>query len=85
MNMLDYTTEGMLFMECKDKKWRPVAFFSKSLNETERNYEIYDKEILVVIRGLENWKHLSEDAKDKFKVWIDHKNLEYFRKIQKLN
>jgi len=31
-----------------------VAFLSKSLNETEKNYEIHDKEILVVIRGLEN-------------------------------
>ena len=41
-------------MECKDGKWRPVAFLSKSLNEMERNYKINDKEILAVIRGLEN-------------------------------
>ena len=27
---------------------------SKSLNETKRNYEIHDKEILAIIRGLEN-------------------------------
>jgi len=33
-------------------------FLSKSLNNTERNYEIHDKEMLVVIRGLENWRHL---------------------------
>jgi len=31
-----------------------VAFLSKSLNEIEKNYEIHDKEILVVIRELEN-------------------------------
>jgi len=55
-------------MECKDGRWRPVEFLSKSLNETERNYEIYNKEILVVIRGLENWKHLLESTKFKFKV-----------------
>jgi len=47
----------------------------------ERNYEIYDKKILAVIRGLENWGHLLENAKFQFKVWIDHKNLEYFIKI----
>jgi len=41
-------------MECKDGKWRLVAFLSKSLNETERNYEIHNKEMLVVIKGLEN-------------------------------
>jgi len=33
----DYTTGGMLLMECKNGKWRPVVFLSKSLNETERN------------------------------------------------
>jgi len=55
-------------MKCKDRKWRPVAYLTKSLNEIERNYEIYNKEILVVIRGLENWRYLLEDIKYKFKV-----------------
>ena len=54
VNALDYTIEGVLFIECEDEKWRPVVFFSKSLNKTERNYKIYDKEMLVVIRELEN-------------------------------
>ena len=49
----DYATGGVLSMECRDGLWRPVAFLSKSLNETERNYEIYDKEMLAIIRGLE--------------------------------
>ena len=59
----DYAMEGMLSMKCEDGKWRLVAFLSKSLNKTKRNYKIHDKEILVVIRGLENWRHLLEDAK----------------------
>jgi len=50
----DYAIEGVLSMECEDGLWRPVAFLSKSLNETEKNYEIHDKEMLVIIRGLEN-------------------------------
>jgi len=45
-----------------------VAFFSKLLNETERNYEIHDKEMLVVVRGLENWRHLLGGAKFKFEI-----------------
>jgi len=51
---LDYTTGGVLSIECEDRKWRLVAFLSKSLNKTEKNYEIHDKEMLAVIRGLEN-------------------------------
>ena len=51
---LDYVTEGVLSMKCEDRRWKPVAFLSKSLNEIERNYKIHNKEMLAVIRGLEN-------------------------------
>ena len=62
-----------------------MAYISKSLNETERNYEIHDKEMLAVIRCLEAWRHFLEGSRSKFKVWTDHKNLEYFMSNQKLN
>jgi len=81
----DYATGGVLSMEYKDGLWRPVTFLSKLLNETERNYEIYDKEMLAIIRGLEVWRHLLEGVQTKFEIWTDHKNLEYFMKAQKLN
>ena len=85
VDALDYATEGVLFMECENRLWRPVAFLSKSLNEMERNYEIHDKEMLVIIRRLENWRYLLEGTRFKFKIWTDHKNLEYFIRAQKLN
>ena len=81
----DYVIGEVLSMECKDSLWRPVAFLSKSLNETERNYEIHDKEMLAIVRGLKTWRHLLEEAQFKFEIWMDHKNLEYFMKVQKLN
>jgi len=62
-----------------------VAFISKSLNTTERNYKIYDKEMLAVIRCLEAWRHYLEGAKLKFEIWTDQKNLQYFMMSQKLN
>ena len=64
----DYTMGGVLSMECKDGLWRPVAFLSKSLNETERNYEIYDKEMLAIVRGLEVCRHLLEGVQFKFEI-----------------
>jgi len=81
----DYATGGVLSIECKDGLWRPVAFLSKSLNKTEKNYKIHDKEMLAIIRGLEAWRHLLEGVQYKFEIWTDHKNLEYFMKAQKLN
>jgi len=85
VDALDYATGRVLSMECENGRWRPVAFLSKSLNETKRNYEIHDKEMLVIIKGLENWRHLLEGTHFKFEIWTDHKNLEYFMKAQKLN
>ena len=41
--------------------------------------------MLAVIRRLEAWRYLLKGAKFKFEIWTDHKNLEYFMKVQKLN
>jgi len=49
----DFAMNGVLLMKCENKKWRPVAYISKLLNEAKRNYEIYDKEILTIIKCLE--------------------------------
>ena len=85
VDVSDYTTGGVLSIEYEDEKQQPVVFLSKYLNEIERNYEIHDKKMLTVIRGLENWRHLLKDTKFKFDVQTDHKNLEYFMKPQNLN
>ena len=47
----------------------------------ERNYEIHDKEMLAVIRELENWRYLLKSARFKFEIWTDYKNLKYFMKV----
>jgi len=60
------------------RKIKESAYFSKSLSETERNYEIHDKEMLAIIRALEEWRHFLQGALHKFEIWTDHKNLEYF-------
>ena len=67
-DVLDFATGRMLSMKCEDKRWRPVTYISKSLNEAEKNYEIHDKEILVIIRCLETWRHFLEGAKNWFEI-----------------
>jgi len=49
----NYATRGVLSMKCSDELWRLVAFISKLLNDTERNYEIHNKEMLAIVRCLE--------------------------------
>ena len=69
----------------EDGNWHLVTFLSKSLSTVEQNYEIHDKEMLAIIRAMEEWRHFLEGAEHGFEVWTDHKNLEYFRSAKKLN
>jgi hypothetical protein len=46
----DYLFAGILSQYRDDGILKPVAFFSKKHSVTECNYEIYDKELLAIIR-----------------------------------
>ena len=42
----NYATGAVLSQLRDNDKWHPIAFLSKSLSPAERNYDIYDKEML---------------------------------------
>ena len=50
-----YATGAVLTQTDSNGDRHPVAFISKTLSPTERNYEIYDRELLSIIRALEDW------------------------------
>ena len=75
---------GMLSQLIKGK-WHPIAYRSQSLSPVERNYEIHDRELLAIMRALEDWRQYLLGATCPFEVWIDHRNLTYFKKVQELN
>jgi hypothetical protein len=52
--------------------------------DAERNYEIYDKEMLAIIRTLEDWRHYLEGLPQPFDIISDHRNLEYWHTAQNL-
>ena len=82
----DFATRAVLSQQnLGDEKWHPITFLSKSLSPVERNYEIHNKEMLAIVQALEEWRHFLEGTKHQFKVWTDHKNLEYFMTAKKLN
>ena len=81
----NYTTRGVLLMKYSDDLWKPVAFISKSLSDTKKNYKIYNKKMLAIVKCLEVWRYFLEGTTTKFEICTDHKNLKYFMKVQKLN
>ena len=80
----DYVNSGVLSQLGDDGLLHLVTFFSKNLNPTECNYEIYDKELLAIIRCFEQLRSELEGIGVPVKVIIDHKSLEYFMTIKKL-
>jgi len=62
----------------------PVAFYSKSLQPAERNYEIHDKELLAIIHALKHFRHYLQGSAHQTKIFSDHTNLKYFTTKQTL-
>ena len=63
----------------------PVAFLSQTFTDMEQRYEIYDRELLGIIRALKEWQHYIQGSGHTTVVLSDHKNLTNSRTAQKLN
>ena len=80
----DDVSEGVLRQYGDNDLLHPVAFFSKNLIPAECNYEIYDKELLIIIHCLENWRSDLKSTEIPVKIFTDHKALIYFMKSKEL-
>ena len=80
-----YTSGAVLTQTDSNGDRHPVAFLSKTFTETERNYEIYDRELLGIICALEEWRHYIQGSGHTTIVHSDHQNLTFFKLAQKLN
>ena len=69
---------GAVLSQRHDTVLHPCCFFSRSLSAAERNYPVYDKELLAIKAAFVEWRHLLEGARYHIVVFTDHKNLEHF-------
>lgn len=76
---------GAVLSQKQGDKWHPVAYISKSLNLAERNYQVYDKEMLGIMTALDEFRHYILGAEHTTEILTDHKNLSFFKQPQKLN
>ncbi len=65
--------------------WHPVAYFSKTIEPIQLNYDIYDKEILAIIKALSEQRAELEGLQEApFIIYSDHRVLVYFMTTKEL-
>ncbi len=63
IDALDYTIGAEVGQIGKDRKYRPIFFFLKKFLGVELNYEIYNKELLAIVRTIEENRYYLKEAK----------------------
>lgn len=74
----DGIVAGVISQMGSDSLQYPVRYFSKVIQLAELNYEIYNKEMLAIVRSLANWRAELQGSLYKLKILIDYRLLEYF-------
>ena len=75
----DGAIAGIISITTLDNEIQPIAFHSRSLHNTEWNYDTHDKELLVVFVAFKRWCNYLEGSTHPVDMVMDHKNknLEY--------
>ncbi len=83
-DFLNYVNSEVLSQYDDEDILHSVIFYSKNMILAECNYEIYDKELLIIIRCLKHWRFELKCTDILIKIFIDHLNLKYFMIIKEL-
>ena len=75
-----YASGAVLMQEDINGDLKSCGFISKGFNPAEWCYQIYDRELLAIIRALKTWRHYLEGPE--LLIRCDHKNLTYFKNPQ---
>jgi len=83
-NASDYTLAAILFTR-SDGEICSIAFHSRAFSTAEINYDMYDKELLAIVKSFKKWRHYLKGVATLVEVYTDHKNLTYFSETKTLS
>jgi hypothetical protein len=76
---------AVLLQKKEDGKKHPIAYYSKTLSVAERNYDVYDLELLAIINALNHWRPYLAGSPHKIIIYSDHQNLLYWKEPHKIS
>ena len=78
--------KGAVLSQVKpDNRYHLIAFYSQKFSDAELNYDIHDKEMVVIIEAFKEWSHFLQGTGHRVVVYTDHKSLQYFNSTKVLN
>jgi hypothetical protein len=80
-----FAVGAVLLQKKEDRKHHPVGYYSATLNEAKRNYDIYNLELLAIVKALCHWRPLLAGSPHDIQVFSDHMNLQYWHNPQKIS
>lgn len=66
---------GSVVQQYDGQAWQPLAFYSKKLSPAQKNYSVYDKELLGIYLSLKHFQHILEAQQ--FCIFTDHRPLTF--------
>jgi hypothetical protein len=76
---------AVLLQKKEDGKKHPIAYYSKTLSAAERNYNMYDLELLAIFNALDHWRPYLAGSPHKIIIYSDHQNLLYWKEPHKIS
>ena len=77
--------EGELNPRTNKPTQHPIAYYSATFTPTERNYDIYERELLAVLKALKHWRPHLAATEIPVTVLTDHANLTFWKNLQNVN
>ncbi len=85
IDAFNYAVASILSQSDDEDQWHSIAFWFKMMINVERNYEIHDQKLLVIVMMFKHWWHYVKDNYHTVEVLTDHNNLKSFMNVWKLN
>jgi hypothetical protein len=73
---LNYVSAGVLSQCDHEGVLHPVAYFSKKHTPAECNYDIYNQELMAIVKALEEWRPECDSTLYPLQLITDHKNIQ---------
>jgi len=81
----NYVNDEVLSQDDDEEILHSIAFYSKNMFSAACNYEIYDKELLIIIQAFEHWRSELKLINISIKMFIDHQALTSLMKDKELS